>query len=53
MGMPSDDTTEQGGPGLGVELGNLLWVGGAILMSIWTLWFGGRLMRSPASAPGS
>lgn len=35
---------------LGVPMGNLLWVISSIAMSIWTLWFGVGLMRSPAAA---
>lgn len=31
----------------GVGLGNLLWVVASIGMSVWTLWFGIMLMRSP------
>jgi hypothetical protein len=31
----------------GVPFGNLLWVAASIVMSLWTLWFGVALMRSP------
>jgi hypothetical protein len=34
----------------GVDLGNLLWVASSILMSVWAVWFGVALTRSPVSA---
>jgi hypothetical protein len=34
----------------GVDLGNLLWVGSSVLMSVWTFWFGFALMRSRVDA---
>jgi hypothetical protein len=34
-----------------VAAGSLLWVTAAIVMSLWTLWFGVVLMRTPAAAP--
>lgn len=33
----------------GVPLGNLLWVASSIVMSLWALWFGVGLTRSPAT----
>lgn len=35
---------------LGIGLGNVLWVASSILMSVWTVWFGVALTRSPVSA---
>ena len=32
-----------------VDFGNLLWVASSVLMSVWTLWLGSALMRSPAN----
>lgn len=32
---------------LGIGIGNLLWLASAILMSVWTVWFGVALSRSP------
>lgn len=34
----------------GFPFGSLLWVAASILMSIWTIWFGVSLMRSPVGA---
>ncbi len=34
----------------GIGLGNLLWVVASILMSVWLVWFGVALSRSPVSA---
>jgi len=33
----------------GVEFGNLLWVASLVLMSVWNVWFGFALMRSPVN----
>lgn len=38
---------------LSIDFGNLLWVASSILMSVWMVWFGFALMRSPDDAQQS
>jgi hypothetical protein len=35
-----------------VAIGSFLWVVASIVMSLWTLWFGVVLMRTPSAGPG-